>query len=38
MEGVNLAKIYYKHIYKYHSVSPEELLYASKIKKLMSIC
>jgi hypothetical protein len=30
MEGVNLTKIYYKHICKYHSISPVQLLYANK--------
>jgi hypothetical protein len=30
MEGVNLIKIYCKHICKYHNVSPVQLLYANK--------
>jgi hypothetical protein len=30
MEGVNLTKIYCKHICKYHSVSLVQLLYANK--------
>jgi hypothetical protein len=34
MEGVNLTKIYCKHICKYHHVSPVQLLYANKnVKK-----
>jgi hypothetical protein len=33
MEGVNLTKIYCKHVCKYHSVSPLQLLYASYKKE-----
>jgi hypothetical protein len=35
MEGVNLIKIYYKHICKCHNVSspPAQLLYANKFFK-----
>jgi hypothetical protein len=33
MEGVNLTKIYFKQICKYHNVSPIQLLYANKIIK-----
>jgi hypothetical protein len=29
--GVKLTKIYFKHICKYHNVSPIQLLYANKI-------
>jgi hypothetical protein len=35
MEGVNLTKIYSKHICKYHIVSPVQLLYANKIIYLL---
>jgi hypothetical protein len=31
MEGVKLTKIYWKHIYKYHNVSPCITIYAIKI-------
>jgi hypothetical protein len=31
-EGVNLTKIYCKHICKFHNVSLVQLLYADKIK------
>jgi hypothetical protein len=34
MEGVNLSKIYYKHICKYHNISPEQLLNAIKINDI----
>jgi hypothetical protein len=30
MEGVNLTKIYCKHICKYHNASPVQMLYANK--------
>jgi hypothetical protein len=33
MEGVNPTKIYFRHISKYHSVSPGQILYANKIRK-----
>jgi hypothetical protein len=33
IEEVSLTTIYCKHIGKYHSVSPTQLLYASKIMK-----
>jgi tRNA(His) 5'-end guanylyltransferase len=30
IEGVNLTKIYHKHICKYHNVSSAQLFYANK--------
>jgi hypothetical protein len=33
MEGVNLTKIYYKHIYKYQNISPIQLLYVIFLRK-----
>jgi hypothetical protein len=33
MEGVKPTKIYFKHICKYHNVSPVQLLYGNKIIK-----
>jgi hypothetical protein len=32
MEGVNLTKIYCKHICKYHNVSPVQLVYVNNQK------
>jgi hypothetical protein len=29
-DGGDKSKIYYKHIHKYHNVSPIQLLYANK--------
>jgi hypothetical protein len=33
MERVNPVKIYFKHTYTYHNISPVQLLYANKIIK-----
>jgi hypothetical protein len=33
MVGVNVIIIYFKHICKYHNVSPIQLLYINKLKK-----
>jgi hypothetical protein len=35
MQEANLIKIYFKHICKYHNVSPVQLLYANKIIKIL---
>jgi hypothetical protein len=33
MEGINPTMIYFKHICKYHSISPVQLLHANRIIK-----